>query len=410
MIETKKAKSLISKYSTPFYVFDEDAFTENYFHLKEAFTKEYKRYKIAYSFKTNYTPYICELVRRNKGFAEVVSDMELSLAYRIGYKPEEIIYNGPFKGKELEDHILRDGIANLDCEEEVDRIIELSKKTNKLIKIGLRLNFDIGANYTSRFGFDIEGDSFLRVLRKIEENSNVRVSGIHCHISRARGLDAWKKRIETLLRVSSECFDDEIDYIDIGSGMFGDMNEIMKEQFTIHIPSYEEYASVVGSKMQEHFQNKQNKPLLISEPGTTVISRYVSLFTKVIQIKQIKGIWFATVDASYQNAGEACKMKKLPYRIVNYSNNKNKRLVNIMGYTCLEQDCLYHDMEDAVEVGSIIEFENVGGYSIVYKPPFIRPNCSIIAVSHNHENIEIKKSESFNDIFQTYRFERTKEC
>lgn len=46
---------------------------------------------------------------------------------------------------------------------------------------------------------------------------------------------------------------------------------------------------------------------------------------------------------------------------------------NIMGFTCLEQDCIYTDFPESVQEGDIIEFGNVGGYSIVSKPPFYSP-------------------------------------
>ena len=407
MIDAEKSRRVIEKYSTPFYVFDEDAFQENYFHLCEAFKKEYEQYQIAYSFKTNYTPYICELVKQNGGYAEVVSDMELNLAYRLGFQANEIIFNGPFKGNELETHLVMGGIANLDCEEEVDRLINYSKTCKKQLKVGLRLNFDIGANYISRFGFDIQGDSLIRAIHKIRETENVRIVGIHCHISRARDLESWNKRILTLLEMSSKYFDDDLEYIDVGSGMFGDMDESMRDQFDIHIPSYEEYALVVDGAMRRHFLNKKIRPMLISEPGTTVVSKYLSLFTSVVQIKTNQGVMFATVDSSYQNAGEACKMKKLPYRAYNCEQNTNRQIVNIMGYTCLEQDCLYHNMQENIKVGTVLEFGNVGGYSLVYKPPFIRPNCMMIAISDKHDDIEIKERESFDDIFKTFRFKET---
>lgn len=71
---------LIREQGSPFYFFDADGFIENYKELDQTFKSVYPYYQISYSYKTNYTPYICELVKKLGGFAEVVSDMEYMLA------------------------------------------------------------------------------------------------------------------------------------------------------------------------------------------------------------------------------------------------------------------------------------------------------------------------------------------
>ena len=48
--------SLLNKYGSPLYVFDDKAFVENYNNLCYAFRKEYANYTPGYSYKTNYTP------------------------------------------------------------------------------------------------------------------------------------------------------------------------------------------------------------------------------------------------------------------------------------------------------------------------------------------------------------------
>jgi diaminopimelate decarboxylase len=78
--------------------------------------------------------------------------------------------------------------------------------------------------------------------------------------------------------------------------------------------------------------------------------------------------------------------------------------LDITGYTCLEQDVLYKDFPQSVKVGDVIEFRNVGGYSVVYKPPFIQPNCAMVSVSNDGTVKEIKRRETFDDMLVTYKF------
>lgn len=90
-------KKIVQRYGSPLYVFDEKAFVQNYKNLEEEFRNIYPKYNIAYSFKTNYSPYIVSLVKKLGGFAEVVSGMEYYIAKKTGYKSENIIFNGPNK-------------------------------------------------------------------------------------------------------------------------------------------------------------------------------------------------------------------------------------------------------------------------------------------------------------------------
>jgi diaminopimelate decarboxylase len=78
--------------------------------------------------------------------------------------------------------------------------------------------------------------------------------------------------------------------------------------------------------------------------------------------------------------------------------------LDITGYTCLEQDVLYKDFPQSVKVGDVIEFRNVGGYSVVYKPPFIQPNCAMVSVANDGTVKKIKRRETFDDMLVTYKF------
>ena len=55
-----------------------------------------------------------------------------------------------------------------------------------------------------------------------------------------------------------------------------------------------------------------------------------------------------------------------------------------------------------LHVGDLIVFGNVGGYSIVSKPPFIHPNCRMLAFNNDSEYKEIMREQTFEDIYQTF--------
>lgn len=402
----KRCIELLSQFGSPLYVFDDKAFVENYNHLCDAFRREYENYVPGYSYKTNYTPHICKLVKRLGGYAEVVSDMELYVAKKIGYENSKIIYNGPCKGEMMEEHILNGGISNIDNEAEAIRVIELAKRhPSKNLKIGIRINTDIGAGFVSRFGVETDSETMERVVIMIKAQPNLKLVGLHMHVSRARYIEAWQKRIDNILEAADKYIDDTPEYIDLGSGMFADMENYLKNQFTIKVPSFEEYAKVVAGTMAKHYTNSEKKPTLMSEPGTTVVSRYISLITTVKAVKEVRGRNIAVVDCDIHNAGETCQMMKVPYTHVKCGEGEvSQAPVDITGFTCLEQDNLFKDFPDVVKVGDVLELRNIGGYSVVYKPPFIQPCCAMVAIKEDGTTKLIKRKETFEDIFQTYKF------
>ena len=78
--------------------------------------------------------------------------------------------------------------------------------------------------------------------------------------------------------------------------------------------------------------------------------------------------------------------------------------IDLTGYTCLEQDVFYSGYSGYLSIGDHVVFHNVGGYSNVLKPPFIRPNCAMISARPDGSMKLIKRRETPEDIFGTYVF------
>ena len=391
-------------YGNPFYVFDEQGFIENYKHLERAFRNIYPKYQIAYSFKTNYTPYIVRTVKNLGGYAEVVSGMEYYIAKKIGFKDDNIIFNGPNKGNEGIEAFLNGSMIQVDNFREAKELTKVAQNyKDREFEVAIRVNADIGQNFISRFGVDVEElPLFLDIFK---QSSNVKVVGLHCHISRCRGLDMWKARAENMLTYADSYFDYPLKYINLGSGMFGKMDQEFASQFD-NAPTYEEYAEVVATLFKEHYKNlsEEEKPLLITEPGTTLINKYVDFVGRVDVIKKIKNKWFAVLNCSEHNLGETCTLKDLPLKVIKNSTQKYYENIDFSGYTCLEQDIMRKNVNCELGEGDYVVFGNVGGYSNVLKPPFIWPNCPMIAKNKNNEFVLIKKKEEYDDILHTYNF------
>lgn len=390
----------------PFYLLNIDKLNENYTKLNDAFSRRYKHFKIAYSYKTNYTPEICKAINRNGGMAEVVSDMELYLAMKIGVPFDKIIYNGPYKGKGQFTLLENSGTVIIDNIEQLKSILIWAEKNPNLIgNIGVRVNYELIPNKISRFGFDVNSPEFAYALNTIGKIHNLHLRGLHCHFSGARGLKEWKTRIDTMLGLVKKFELDKIDFIDLGSGMFGEMNPELAKQFPLQ-PSFEEYAEVVAGTMSESFASieEKDKPWLIVEPGTTIVANVMQLVSKVMHIKNIRGKNFIGLNSSIHNAGELSMKKNLPISVVR-SSTKSDRVENadFTGYTCLEYDILYRNYTGEISVNDFVVMDNVGSYSVVLKPPFILPQCPIAIVKNdNIVDTTVKRSETFEEVFRTF--------
>ena len=395
---------LLKEHGSPLYVFHEQDFIDNYNSFNDAMKSRYDKYQLSYSYKTNYAPYIVSLVKDLGGYAEVVSDMEYYVAKKVGYEDKMIIYNGPIKGESGIKMMLNGGLLNVDNLEELSLICEFADQhKDKELFIGLRINVFIGQKFISRFGIDSDSTDLLRAIEMIKSCPNLKIQGLHCHVGQSRTIESWKNRANTMLSIADKYFSDcRLKYIDLGSGMYARMEESFAKQFGDDIPVFEDYADATGSIFTEHYKNwsYDDKPVLFTEPGTTLINSYIDFIGTVRSIKHIKGKTFVVLDCSKHNLGEVCTLKKLPISIIKNSTKREKLTDGIfVGYTCLEHDVMYSGFEGELGVGDYVVFGNVGGYSNVSKPPFISPNCAMVSDNGN----VIKNKEEFEDILRTYR-------
>jgi diaminopimelate decarboxylase len=391
-------KEFAKKHSVPFYLFDEQLFLDNMDRLSTTFQSVYPDYHVAYSFKTNYTPYICQLVKENGGYAEVVSDMEYALARKLGYVNKMIIYNGPFKGALLEEHLLAGGIVNADNYNECERICALAEShPEKDFKIGLRLNLDLGAGFISRFGMVEDSEDMLRSVELIKKHRNLHVVGMHCHIKAPRDPEAWNRRSKIMIAAADKYVEGIPEYISLGSGMVPGEYSQYADDFENYKPTYQEFADKMFAPFIEHYP-ADKRPIVFTEPGRALITRYIRFFAKVDNFKEVRGRKLATTNGSFHNIGEIYSQARIPIIVHHNSEGKYYDKIDIMGYTCLEQDVMFPAYEGKLAVGDYIEFRNVGGYSIVYKPQFIYPQCPMYTLHHDGKTDLIMRQETVDDV------------
>lgn len=402
-INSEIIRNLRAEYGEAFYLLDSEQFKSNFKELKSAFQKYYSNFNIAYSYKTNYTPQLCRIVNELGGYAEVVSEMELEIALKVGVNYDHIIWNGPIKAPEiLEDFLIKGGTCNIDSIDELSIVKEIVKRhPQATFDLGIRCNYDVADGVVSRFGFDIDSDDFNEVLNFIVTTSNVVFRNLQCHFAK-RQIDYWPARAQGMISLINR-IGIIPPRIDIGGGLFGKMDNELKAQFANPIPSYEDYAKSVAPLFAEYFKEKSVKPELIIEPGSALVGDCMKFVGTVKTIKNIRGKYFATILGSQKNISMSGVNPPIKVLSMGINTENDYRNLDIVGFTCIEGDVLYHDYNGPLAVGDAVIFSNCGSYSLVMKPPFILPNFPVLDICSGKTEV-IKRAENFDDLFHTFKF------
>ena len=400
--------ALSSDYGDSFYLFDVQKFKDNYSSLYSTFSSRYKGdIGIGYSFKTNYTPYLCRTVLDIGGYAEVVSGMEYELALSSGFSPERIIFNGPYKSTEYFEYALNhSSIVNIDNSYDVDRLIAFCQlNSSKSYNCCIRLNFPL-SDTVSRFGFEYQSNEYFSLLEKLTSLSNLSVIGIHCHFP-FRDLDTFKLRasfVSTAFLDLIQIF--PLSYINIGGGFMGSISSSLSSELGIARTSFEDYSIAITNILNAQFSSLPDSslPTLLLEPGTALVSDTFSFFTKIISLKTVSDCNFAFVAGSLFDISPNAKFQKLPLKHhpqISSEQYVPSKIYSICGFTCIESDVLTESIELPLSVGDFLEYRNVGSYSIVMRPAFILPAFPIVAQYDGKYSL-VRSVQSFDNVFYSF--------
>lgn len=405
-LTTELLNSLSDRFGNAFYLLESESFEENYKELMQAFKAYYSKFNIAYSYKTNYTPKLVQIVDTLGGYAEVVSDMEMEVALRSGVTPKNIIWNGPVKnGKKVKELLLTGGTVNIDSIYEIDNIKRIAQDhLEHIMNVGVRVNYDVGDGVLSRFGFDVDGEDFDTVLRFIQSTPNLRLINLQAHFAK-RSPEFWTARAAGMLKVYDrvvEKYGLKPERLDIGGGIYGKMPSSLRSQLGIGEISYDDYASRAAKLFAEHFKNDPDAPYLFIEPGSAVAGDCMRFVSRIETIKTVRGKTIATVIGSQKNIS----MNGINPPIEVVAGGGAREAVencDIVGFTCIEGDVLQKNYTGKLGIGDYIVIGNCGSYSLVMKPPFILPNFAVLNICGDEVEV-IKRAETFDDLFHTFIF------
>ncbi len=406
-MDWNEAQRLSELHGDGFFLYDEARLAANFAEIRDAFAAAYPATRVAYSYKTNYTPAVCRCIDRLGGYAEVVSHMEYGLARRIGVDGSRIIYNGPCKSEDsVREALLGGSIVNMDSWRDCDLVLQTARGApRRMLNASIRCNFPVNEGPRSRFGLEVDGSEFRAVLGAIRDAGNLRLAGLHCHFP-SRDIESYAVRADRMLELASALFSTPPDFLDIGGGFFGHVPDSMRAGLKVRVPSFAEYADVVGGRFRRAYPAGGGTPVLFIEPGTAIVADTFTFLTKVLDLKTVAGRRIATVAGSIFNISPNARCTTLPVTVLRRTADADPEAdgpVDVAGYTCIESDYLSRSLPGPLSVGDFLVYHQVGSYSVVMKPPFILPATPILKREGDGGGcVPVKRRETCDYVFENF--------
>ena len=398
-------ETLVEKFGSPLFVFSEKRIRENYHEVKNAFMTRYPKFVFSWSYKTNYLGSICNIFHQEGSIAEVVSGFEYDKAKALGIKDEDIIFNGPYKEeKDIERAFKEGAILNLDNFDEITVAEKISNKLKRKIKVGIRLNMDVGIYpIWYKFGFNLENGQAYQAIKRIEECKYLTVNGLHTHIG-TFVLDpmAYSKATEKIIDFMYEMENKEsihFDYIDLGGGL--PSNNRLKGIYLppdISTPTIDEYANAITGVLQRKLDpNKEIKIYL--ENGRALIDDAGHLITTIVNRKNHPdGTKSYMIDAGV-NLMYTATWYDYKIRPTQPHLTSIKEYYKLYGPLCMNIDVVAQSISlPDLPVDSQLIISPMGAYNVTQWMQFItyRPACVMIMADGTVEII--RKREKLKDI------------
>lgn len=441
------ALDLVGQFDSPLFVFSEPRIRDNIARLQHAASAVDRPIKFCYASKANSNMAILKTVLDAGIDVEVNSGGELFKALRVGFHPDQIIFNGTSKSDNELDDAVRAGIyaINADSIYEID-LVDASVKRLRAqgedvppARVTLRLVPEIGtrshlglqtALLTSKFG--ISSSEVLDAFRRgLEKQDTIHVCGIHIHVGSQTPdvepfAEAFRSMWEHLVTIHNET-GHTLEHINLGGGI--PVNYLRDRTQADQLPEHErdmlgaelEPAAVLKEALRvaresaraANAEHLLDKVTIVLEPGRSVIADAGSVLTTVRNIKsrpETGDVWLLT-DAGY-NLMLSMNNYKWYYHLISASRagEPYARDYKVAGPLCDSGD-VYFDIErggrlpdyrklpDDVAPGEVLALLNCGAYSLSQMFHYNgRPLPAAVLIRQDGKADLIRRRDNYEDL------------
>lgn len=405
------SSELVERFQTPLYVMDENLIRNNCRRFYNGFKANEGRNRVAYAGKAFLTLAMCQIIKEEGLYLDVVSGGELYTAYKSGFPMEKIYFHGNNKTHEEIEMGIKLGVGRFVADNfyEIGKINEIAEKYDKTQEILLRVSPGIEAHthdyiktgqIDSKFGFTLLENQTLRAVKQAISYKNIELIGFHCHIgSQIFEIEPYRDEVRIMLTIVKDIKEElgyDIKELDLGGGFGiyyekGDDPKEAEEFCTAILEEAEKVSKELGIGL----------PTLTIEPGRSIVGNAGTTLYTIGSIKQIPEIRkYVAVDGGMtDNIRPALYRAQYECVIANKINESSTEKVTISGKCCESGDILLNNVEiPAAESGDILAVLGTGAYGYSMSSNYNKiPRAAVVLVKDGNAKI-ICKRQSYEDL------------
>ena len=395
---------LTRRHGSPLYLLDAAELLRRYRLVADGFCRAYPATVVAYSYKTNYLPALCGLLREAGAWAAVFSELEHRLARELGVPAAEIVCGGGFAAPAYRERAVADGaLLNLDSFDDLEAVAATAAELGVRCRVGVRVNFALpGAagprplehgDPVSRFGFSVEDGDAERAVGLARDSPHLRCVALHCHFSTvekdaALFDDVSRTMAELAGRLLWRGADDGEDrLLNLGGNL-----PVLAEPHG----GYRQHAEVVARNLRRALAGAGALPRLVLEPGAAIAAPAMTLVTTVTGVKTVRGRRFVSVDGGVMDTGG---VGREPGEIeLVAADGRAAGTADLVGFSASEEDVLCRGAAlGGARPGDFVLVHDVGAYSLVNEPQFSRPRPGVV-LADGGDFVLVRRPETYEDV------------
>jgi diaminopimelate decarboxylase len=408
-------------YPTPFYVLSENILRANYEHMIAAFAG-LSGFRVYFSVKTNYESGVLETLRELGSAAEISGALDLAACRRAGFRPADIVFDGPCKSEDDLRAAIESGVhlINIESESELRTIDRLAREQRRVVKIGVRIDpvvknpsySKLISTYKQKFGFPVNDCQEIFDLAK--QCRGVEIAGLHAHIgSQITAPQLYATNLTVLFGLAARLRDRGITIreVNLGGGFPAQTMTQLRVSRRMKIapllerlkwlekpvPDIRVYASIIRRAYEDACRRFEIRPTLTPEPGRSLVSN-----TGVVvgRVRVVKKRWVFT-DISINDVPENLFFSEFRVLYPTRMREPRRHRVHLSGPTLATNDVFVFDTEAPdLRPGDPIAIFDTGAYSISRSTQFTRPRSGVYFLTADGDLEVIRRAESVEDVMR----------
>ncbi|MBP1540663.1 MAG: diaminopimelate decarboxylase [Prevotella sp.] len=371
--------------ATPFYYYDMELLRQTLRAINQE-TAKHEGFCVHYAVKANANPKLLKTIREAGLGADCVSGGEIEAAIRAGFPASKIVYAGVGKSDwEINLGLDNDIFCfNVESIPELEVINELAAAKDKVARIALRINPNVGAHTHANITTGLAENKFGIAMRDMEtvieqaaKMKNVRFVGLHFHIG-SQILDMGD--FEALCNRVNELQDQLeshriiVENINVGGGLGIDYQHPNR----VPIPDFKAYFDTYAKKLK-----LRNGQTLHFELGRAVVAQCGTLITRTLYIKEGATKKFCIVDAGMTDLIRPA-LYQAYHKIENITSEQPLQTYDVVGPICESSDVFAKQIDlNGTRRGDLIAIRSAGAYGEIMASQY---NCRRLPVGYSSED------------------------